>query len=140
MNGLAAGSGGCGGVWRGADEGCGTRGAERADERLEGEAHLLARTARQHHAIAREEERVRLPRRRGVHALPVQRYHTLRRVAQGQVTEAQLPAVVAAPGEDLAVAPDGDDVRGVAARRHEGEAHPAEPHQPVRALKVGQLV
>ena len=83
---------------------------------------------------------MRLARRRSVHALPVQRYHTLWRVAQGQVTEAQLPAVVAAPGVDLAVAPDGDDVRGVAARRHEGKAHPAEPHQPVRALQVGQLV
>ena len=41
---------------------------------------------------------------------------------------AQLPAVIAAPGEDLAVGAEGDDVRGRAARRHEREAHPAEAH------------
>ena len=62
-----------------------------------------------------DEDRVRLARRRHVHALPIERPDTGGHVAQGQVAETELPGVVPAPREDVATCAEGHNVRRRAA-------------------------
>ena len=102
---------------------------------------LLGRAAREDVPTLCDEDRVRLARRRHVHALPIERPDTGGHVAQGQVAETELPGVVPAPREDVATCAEGHNVRRRAAGPHEHKARLAKAgQQPMRSQEIGRLV